>query len=516
MANKTIEMSKIRLLLRLHAQGHGKKTISAQTGIARNTIKKYLLRFISLRLTLDGVDKLNDYELEQLFADKHREKAVVTERYATLEAMLPEMEKRLKRKGITRLLLWEQYRQQYPNGYSRSHFNQRLQDYLGRSQPIMHLEHKAGDKLFIDFAGDKLQITDAQTGEVQDIEVFVAILGCSQLTYVEAVQSQKKEDLIKVCENALHYMGGTPAVIVPDNLKSAVSRSSRYEPKINEAFAAFAEHYNVVVIPARAYRPRDKALVEGAVKLIYRSIYPKVMEQVFTSIEGLNAAIWLALEGHNNVPFKGRDYSRQQQFEELEKAVLCPLPAYRYEIKQQVVVTVMKNGHICLRVDKHYYSVPYKYIGKRVKILYTSTQIEVYLSYECIAVHKRDMRKYQYTTLPDHLASAHRYKSEWSAEWFIGQAAKIGPEVAEYITRVIERKQHPEQAYKSCSGILSLVRKGGPERLTRACRRAADYGNYSYRIIEDILTRNLDQDEPDEPLGYMPDHYNIRGSSYYQ
>ena len=176
----------------------------------------------------------------------------------------------------------------------------------------------------------------------------------------------------------------------------------------------------------------------------------------------------------------------------------------------------MKNGHVCLRADKHYYSVPYKYIGKRVKLLYTSVQVEIYLRYECIAVHGRNMRKYQYTTLSDHLASAHRYKSEWSAEWFISQAEKISLEVAQYITKVIEKKQHPEQAYKSCSGILSLVRKGGSERLTRACSRAASYDNYSYRIIEDILSRNLDQTDTEEASGCMPEHQNIRGNTYYQ
>ena len=326
MANKTIDMSKTRLRLRLHAQGYGKKAISAQTGIARNTVKKYLLRFVSLRLTFDYTDKLNDHELEQLFVDKDKEEAFVTERYTLLESLLPEMEKQLKRKGITRLILWEQYRKRYPDGYSRSHFNQRLQDYLGRSQPVMHIEHKAGDKLFIDFAGDKLQLTDADSGEVRDVEVFVAILGCSQLTYVEAVPSQKKEDLIRVCENSFYYIGGTPCAVVPDNLKSAVVLGSRYEPQINEAFAAFAEHYSTVVLPARAYRPRDKALVEGAVKLIYRSIYPGVTQQVYTSIEALNAAIWSALEAHNNAPFKEREYSRRQQSEELEREALSALP----------------------------------------------------------------------------------------------------------------------------------------------------------------------------------------------
>ncbi len=516
MANKTIEMNKIRLLLRLHAQGCGKKSISARTGIARNTVKKYLLHFVSLRLTLDQVDRLNDHELSTLFFEKGQQPAVA-ERYALLESLLPDWEKQLRRKGVTRLHIWEQYRRDHPDGYSRSHFNQLLQDYLGRSQPVMHIEHKAGDKLFIDFAGDKLHLADPHTGEAVPVEVFVAILGCSQLTYVQAVMSQKKEDLVLACENAFHYFGGTPAALVPDNLKSAVTTSSRYEPKINEAFAAFAEHYGVAVLPARAYRPKDKALVEGAVKLIYRSIYPQVNEQAHTSLEGLNTAIGTALEVHNNAPFKGRDYSRRQQFDEIEKDTLSPLPALRYEAKQQAMVTVMKNGHVCLRADRHYYSVPYHFIGKKVKLLYNSASVEVYQRYECIALHRRDTRKYQYTTHTEHLASAHRYQSEWSAAWFIEQGEKISPEVAAYITRVIEGKQHPEQAYKSCSGILSLVRKGGPERLVRACRRADSFGIYTYRIIEDILARNLDAEDTDvERAEDMPEHQNIRERDYYQ
>lgn len=517
MANKTIEMNKIRLLLRLHAQGHGKKSISARTGIARNTVKKYLLRFVSLRLTLDQLDQLNDHELSLLFTEGGQQAPLSSARYDALEVLFPELEKQLKRKGITRQHLWEQYRRDHPDGYARSHFNQLLQDYLGRSQPVMHIEHKAGDKLFIDFAGDKLYLADPHTGEAVPVEVFVAILGCSQLTYVQAVMSQKKEDLISACEGALHYLGGAPSALVPDNLKSAVTASSRYEPKINEAFAAFAEHYGAAVLPARAYRPKDKALVEGAVKLIYRSIYPQVAEQTYTSLEGLNVAIATALEAHNNAPFKGRDYSRRQQFEEVERAALNPLPALRYEAKQQSMVTVMKNGHVCLRADKHYYSVPCRFIGKKVKLLCNSSSVEVYQRYECIALHKRDMRKYQYTTLTEHLASSHRYQSEWSAAWFIEQAEKISPQVAAYITKVIEYKQHPEQAYKSCSGILSLVRKGGPERLTRACLRADSFGIYTYRIIEDILTRNLDAEDTDGqgPAG-MPEHRNIRGRDYYQ
>ena len=303
MANKTIEMNKIRLMLRLHAQGCGKKSISARTGIARNTVKKYLLHFLSSGLTLDQTDRLNDHEFSMLFSEKGQQQTPsIAERYALLESLFPDLEKQLRRKGVTRLHIWEQYRRDHPDGYSRSHFNQLLKDYMGRSQPVMHIEHKAGDKLFIDFAGDRLHLADPHTGEAVPVEVFVAILGCSQLTYVQAVMSQKKEDLALACEHAFHYLGGTPAALVPDNLKSAVTSSSRYEPKINEAFAAFAEHYGVAVLPARAYRPKDKALVEGAVKLIYRSIYPQVAEQTHTSPEGLNAAISTALEAHNNAP----------------------------------------------------------------------------------------------------------------------------------------------------------------------------------------------------------------------
>ena len=379
MANKSILMSSIRQILRLYAQGVGKKRISALSGTSRNTVKKYLHKFLSLKLTYADIDALSDYELELLFIEPPAPPR--DERYEQFQKLLPELEKQLKRKGITRLQLWEAYRLENPLGYGRSRFNQHLQNYIGRTHPIMHLEHKAGDKCFIDFAGEKLTITDQDTGELLEVEVFVAILGCSQLTYVEAVYSQTKEDLIKACENALHYYGGAPTAIVPDNLKSAVIKSSRYEPKLNELFADFAQHYSMVVLPTRAYRPRDKALVEGAVKLIYRSIYPVVNQEAHTSLPHLNAAIQIALEAHNNALFKGRDYSRRQQFEEIEKATLQPLAQYRYEFKQQAIITVMKNGHVCLRADKHYYSVPYRYIGEKVKLLYTDTRVEIY--YRC-------------------------------------------------------------------------------------------------------------------------------------
>ncbi|MFI4963504.1 MAG: IS21 family transposase, partial [Legionellales bacterium] len=375
-------MSKIRQIFRLYAQGRSKKQISVLTGCSRNTVKKYLYKFIENRLTYTEIDQMSDHDLEQLFCPEGLPKQ--DERFEQLQRLLPEIEKQMKRKGVTIGMIWQQYRDQHPDGYAVAQFYRHYRDFIKCGKPVMHMEHKAGDKLYIDFAGDKLTIVNIEGGEMQSVEVFVAILGCSQLTYVEAVYSQKKEDLVKACENALHYFGGVPAAIVPDNLKSAVTKSNKYEPLINETFADFAGHYSTVILPARPYHPKDKSLVEGAVKIIYRSIYTALYNEVYTSLDSLNAAIRKALEAHNNTPFKGRDYSRRQQFEEVEKTSLQPLPVYRYEFKQQAIVTVMKNGHVWLAADKHYYSVPYRFIGKRVKMLYTSACVEIYCHYERI------------------------------------------------------------------------------------------------------------------------------------
>lgn len=516
MANKTIDMSKIRQILRFFTQGKSKVFISRQTGASRNTVKRYIRKFLQEKLTFEDISGMQDADLEVLFVPSRPPD--LGKRYDELQQILPDLEKQFKQRGVTIELLFRQYRLDYPEGYGHTQFHDYFTSYIGRARPVMHMDHKAGDKMYIDFAGEKLSITDQQTGEVQQVEVFVAILGCSQLTYLEAVATQRRQDFIGACENALQYYGGVPAAIVPDNLKSAVARSSKYEPTINETFADFAEHYGTAIVPARAYRPKDKSLVEGMVKIMYRKVYTQLSTCTYFTLEGLNTAIRGSLEELNNAPFKGRNYSRRQQFEEVERSVLQPLPVYRYEFKQQAVVTVMKNGHICLAIDKHYYSVPYRYIGKKVKLQFTRDRVEVFYKYERIAVHERQFRKYHYTTTDDHLATAHRFLSDWTPEKFIEQATRIDQEVAAYILRVIEHKQHPEQAYKSCSGILSLARKVGQERLILACRRADSYGVYNYAIVMQILEKRLDTltDEELEHKSQMPAHPNIRGNDYYQ
>jgi transposase len=515
MANKLISMSKIRQILRLHSQGNSKNAIYRLTGVSRNTLKKYLRDYELLNLNFSEIDKLTDHDLEELFTQFKPNQHKLTEKALQLFELFPEIDKQLRRKGNTLNLLWEQYLQRYPDGLKSSQFGYYYNLWKQQVNPVMHFDHKAGDKIYVDYAGEKLHIVDLETGEQKAVEVFVAILGCSQLTYVEASFSQQKEDLIGSCERAIHYMGGVPNALVPDNLKSAVTKSSKYEPVINEAFAAFAEHYSITILPTRAYKPRDKSLVEGAVKIIYTRIYTKLRDATYHTLEELNKAIWECLEEHNNKLLKGRHYSRRMQFEEIERPTLHPLPPLRYEHKQQLYATVMKNSHICLGPDKHYYSVPHQYIGKKVKLLYTSTQVEVYYHYQRIASHVRLKSPYNYTTEKDHLPSTHRFVSDWNPEKFLTWAESIDEVVKQYITMVLQNKQHVEQAYKSCVGILSMSKRYGQTRLINACKRGIEYDKYSYKTIESILKRGLDQPDPVEIIPLMPKHDNIRGKQYY-
>lgn len=518
MSNKLISMSKVRNLLRLYTEGVSKTAISERLSLPRNTVKKYIRLFLASNKDIEEFNRMSDGELEQFFLDLAPKTTLENDtRFIALKALFPEVEKALKKKGVTREGLWRKYREENPDGYGLSQFKYYYRQWQKTNNPVMHIEHKAGEKMYVDYAGDKLKIVDDKTGEIVDVEVFVAVLGGSQLTYVEASMSQKTEDFIASCENALRYFGGSPLVIVTDNLKAAVIKSSRYEPVINDAFRDFASHYTMAVLPAAPYKPTHKALVEGAVKIIYRSIYTLVRNGVFSSLETLNNAIREALEKLNNRPLSGRPYSRRQLFEETEAMALQQLPEYSYGLKRRKIVTVMKNNYVYLNEDKHYYSVPYRFIGKKVTILYTDTLVEIYHKYDCLAVHDRDRRPYKYSTIEDHLASKHRYTSDWNPEKFIQRAAEIGEPCKEYIIGIIGRKQHPEQAYRSCQGVLSFAARVGKDRLNNACKRAMQYGDYSYHTIRVILEKGYDRDLPlnDPNLPPIPPHDNIRGSDYF-
>jgi transposase len=500
----------------MYSQGRSKLSIAEQTGVSRNTAKKYMATYDASGLTFEQINSLNDKELDDFFGTVKEPPS--HDRLLVLQRCFPHIDKELKRTGVNRRMLWEAYKKEFPDGFAYTQFCFHLTKWKARVNPVMHQDHKAGDKLYVDFAGVKLSIVDKETGELIEVEVFVAILGASQLTYVEAVMSQQKEDFIAACENTLHYIGGVPAAIVPDNLKAAVTKSHRYEPTLNESFADFADHYGTTILPARAYRPRDKALVEGAVKIVYSRIYAPLRKQVYSSLSELNSAILQALEVHNSQLLRGRNYSRRLQFEEVERSALAPLPLLRYEFKKHAHVTVMKNGHVCLGVDKHYYSVPYRFIGKKVKLLYSTSLVEMYYHYERIALHKRVKSPYSYSTDKEHLASTHRFVTDWTPDRFLEWAASIHEDVRLYILKILDRKQHPEQAYRSCIGILSFAKKAGEQRLINACQRALSYGIYNYKTIQTILEKNMDQYEDslfaDELQ--MPKHDNIRGEDYYQ
>jgi transposase len=514
MANKQIDMRKTKLIYKLYTSGTSKRGISQQLGISRVTVRKYIEFFRRYRFTAYEVEKMTLEELHNLFKDGQKRKS---QRLLTLRQYFPYFDKELRKTGVTRQLLWEEYYAKHPDGFKLSQFKYWYAEWRKETSPVMHMEHKAGDKLFIDFTGKKLHIVDRDTGELKELEVFVCILGSSQYTYVEACASQKLEDFIRCTENALWFYGGVPKALVPDNLKSAVTKSSRYEPKVNEVFADFAEHYETAVLPTRTYRPRDKAIVENAVKIIYTRVFAPLRNQVFHSMTDINIAIRELLEKHNAMSFRGREYSRCSLFMEIEKGELMPLPAKRYEVKRYAQATVHKNSHVYFGKDKHYYSVPYRHIGKQVKLVYTDSIVEIYHKHERFAVHTRNRKKYGYTTLADHMPSHHRFISEWSSEKFIDWASNIGGHCKGYIIAILEKKQHPEQSYKSCLGVLHLAKKYGRERLESACRRAAEYGAYNYNMVERILKKGWDQiDEGIDGDMEMPEHNNIRGGKYYE
>jgi hypothetical protein len=300
-----------------------------------------------------------------------------------------------------------------------------------------------------------------------------------------------------------------------------VKKAGRYESELNDSFAAFATHYNTYVFPARVYKPKDKALVEGAVKIIYTSIFTKIDLEVYHDLESLNVAIAVHLEAHNNTLLTGCNYSRRQQFEELERTVLKPLNKYRYDPMSVKIATVGKTGYVT--VDFRFYSIPYKFIGKKVKIMYNRTKVEAYEDHNLIAVHDRQFGKERYIQNPDHLASWHRYPTEWNPEKFINDANQVGPAVAEYIRNVLARNEYPEKNYRACQGIINFKKRVGDQRLINACLRAESFNIYNFGIIERILLSKadfipLEEDDDDKPHGEssMPNHENIRGEDYYK
>lgn len=515
MANCRIKMFQLRRLIELRLKGTSKRNLARILAISRTTVQHYLTQLEALFPTLEPLLAWDDAQLDRLVTAS----GVLQVKHPTLTELFPTFEHELAKPGVTRQQLWMEYRLQHPDGPRYSQFNHLFRQWQAQQKVVMHLEHKAGEQLFIDFAGDKLYLTNEQTGQLKAVEFFVAILPSSQLTYAQAVTSQQQEDFIAALQAALVYIGGVPKAIVPDNFKAAVTRADRYEPTINQTLQDFASHHQTVIYPARSGKPRDKALVESAVRILYQRIYAPLRNRTFATLVELNKAIWQLLDAHNRTCLQGKSYSRRDRFEQLERAWLQPLPTQAYELKRYCMAKVHPNGHAQLQPDKHHYSVPYRLVGQAVKFIYTQDSVEIYHHFERVAVHSRQRTSGQYTTLREHLHPHHQWLSQWSPLFFEEQAAKVGPHTIGIIKELLRLRTYPEQAYRSCAGVLSLAKGYGPDRLERACQRALHYQATSYRLVKSILERELDRLELEPvPIVDIPpcQHENIRGASAYQ
>ena len=491
---KQTDMKKVRELLHLViGQGHSSRHAAKISGMSKSSASEYVSGFKSSGIELDQLSRLSDIELLTAITGPNGKQT--NKRYADLLSRFGYIERELLRPGVTLQLLWLELFAQHPNSYSYSQFCFHYQQWSKTQKVGMHMEHKAGDKLYVDFTGVKPTIINAATGEVREVEVFVGVLGSSQKAYIEAVESQKKADWIKVNENALRFFEGVPRCIVPDCLKSAVVKADQYEPQINETYKDFGDHYNTVILPARALHPKDKSLVENFVKTAYTRIFAPLRNIPFFSLEEFNQAMWEELDKHNLMLFQGKDYSREHLFDTIEKKELQPLPASFYDLRSFAVVKVQYNHHVYLREDRHYYSVPFQLTGKKVQLSYNSRTVEVSYNNIRVAIHQRNPHPYGYTTEETHRPSQHRFVSGWNADRFIRWAAKVSPETEAFIKGLIESKAHPEQAFSACMGILSESKKHTPEDFSKACKKALTMKVYTCRFIRNILknkTFNLD------------------------
>ena len=504
-------MYKLRLLLKHYHAGASKRWLAGVLEISRSTLNVYWTRIEHLNLSFEEWEALSDLEVSRLLINP-LPAAPADPRLAVLTAMLPQISKDLKKKGMTLMRQWKEYYAKHPNGYRRTGFFKHVNRYLEHHTGYMVVPHKYGDQLFVDYAGRTLPYADTETGELIECQIFVAILPASQYVYVEAQPSQKQEYFIEGIRNAMRYMGGVPQAIVPDNLKSAVIKAHRYEPTINPALASFAEHYTTVIMPTRVRKPRDKALVEGMVSIIYQEIYHDVNSANATSLEQLNLLIWERLEVLNEAP-RTQACSRREEFLEHERAALMPLPLSDWEPITVKNVKVQRNGHIFLRDDNHHYSVPYTLIGKNLELVFSHSRVRLYYNQELIAEHVRNQHRGKYTTDLEHLASHHRVLLERSPQQYLDKAAEVGPCTRILFERILAKASHPEQGYKTCDGILSLSKRFGARELELSAKYAQQLDLVNYHIIHKALTEKHYLDHGEEPTSIV--HRHVRGGSYY-
>ena len=507
----------IKQIYRLYSQGKGKKTISRELGISKNTVKKYLAILENMP---DQTENILQQEDEALSKYVHRQNTQnENRRYHYLVSQMDYFFQELKRPGVTRWLLWKEYRQKEIHGYSYSQFCWHLQQWAKKRQISLPQDHAPGDLLYIDFAGRTFPYVDTQTGEIKQAQVFVGVLGYSQYSYIEAIESQKTQDFIRALGNCLHYFGGVPQGIVPDNLKSAVVKTDRYEPKLNKVLEDFANHYGTAIIPARSRKPKDKSLAEAFVSHSYSQIYAPLRDREFHSIGEINQAFKEKLELYTQRQFQHSDHTRASLFEREEKPCLKNLPRERFQIKKYRKLKVQPNIHIWLQEDSHYYSVPFRYIGEKVRVIYTNRVVDIYHKGEKIASHPRTRSLNRYTTVKEHMPSHYQKYLNRSPEYYLSWARNQSHEVEQVIQTVLSTRPHPEQAYKSCDGIKALARRAGQEKLIRACKKALEVNACSYTFLKRVIENGMLEAEDNREKAsqkQLPFHENIRGSKYYK
>jgi len=507
-AQERLSMRKIKEVLRLYFEGRiNQSKIACIVKASRSTVQQYIMRFTASGLTWPLVQEIGEEDLERrLFPDRQTHTSRPAPDY---DHLLQE----IRRPDATLSVLWEEYKQQHPGGYQYSHFCDLFNAYRSKVSYSMRQEHKAGEKTFIDFGDSPIKVIDPKTGIETGTKIFVSVWGASNYMFARSCYDEQLPTWIRLNIEALKYFGCCPKAMVPDNLKSAVSRACRYEPDINPTYAEFAEHYGTVIFPARPYRPKDKSKAENGVKLARRWILFRLRNRMFYSLSELNQAIDALLEEFNDRIMKKFKKSRSDLFEQLDKPHALALPESHYEFAEWKRAKVQFNYHISH--EGHDYSVPYTFISQEVDIKTTCNMVEVYCKGKRICSHRRSY-KAGYTTVPEHMPISHQKYLEWTPDRILRYAEKYGASVKELIEKIMGSRRFPEQAYKSCIGIIRLENKYTAERLNLACKRALDYRAYSYSSVVKILDKNLDkQITTIHAIPSVVGHENVRGSDYY-
>lgn len=513
MARGKLSMRYINEILRLRYDAKlSQRDIARSVRVSVGSVNQYLARATQADLTWPlpaGMDQ--KALIKALFPDQPP-----SSRSGFVEPEWPSVQVELRHKGVTKQLLWEEYCQCHPhNAYSYSQYCHRYQVWLGQQRRSMRQIHKAGEKLFIDYCGPTVAIINPQTGEIRNAAIFVAVLGASNYSFAEATWGQSLCDWLESHVRAFEFFDGTTTILVPDNLKSAVSKACRYEPDMNRSYKALAEHYSVAVIPARPRKPKDKSKAENGVLLVERWVLAKLRHETFFSLAALNIRIKELLEQLNNKPFQKLPGSRRSQFETLDKPALRPLPSLPYRYVDIKKVKVGIDYHIGYR--NHFYSVPHQLVGKQLEVHASSNCVQVYNLDTLITTHPR---KYAagFTTNPAHMPENHRAHGAWTPARLLNWGATIGPYTRQMVQQLIDDKAHPEQAYRACLGLLNLNNHYGSKRLENACRLGITEGLRYVKNIRNILKHNRDQkpatSEETKPT-LNQHHENVRGSKHY-